>query len=42
MSIKSYSKTTMDSFEKNTTAMKDTDGSLSMSFGTMTMSVWSL
>ena len=40
MNTQSYLKTTMDSFDKNTTTMEDTDESLSMSFGTMTMPVW--
>ena len=35
MSTQSYPKTSMDSFDKSSTAMEDTDGSLSMSFVTM-------
>ena len=35
MSTQSDPKTSMDSFDKSSTAMEDTDGSLSMSFVTM-------
>ena len=35
MSTQSYPKTSMDSFDKSSTAMEDTDGSLSMLFVTM-------
>ena len=35
MSTQSYPKTSMDSFDKSSTAMEDTDESLSMPSGTM-------